>query len=139
MSFILYFKTVYSFQNLTFQNSTRHHDIEKPLSQIEGKTSEDEPKPKRAKKDELETVNGMHQLNLPLLINKGNLKIVNQMYQLNSSLLTDKNESLISHPDFRLGNIRAAAIECRIHYNKNVCHGINDRIRKTVVFLMAQV
>ncbi|PAV82958.1 hypothetical protein WR25_17713 [Diploscapter pachys] len=104
------------------ENSTRHHDIEKPLSQIECKTSDDEPRPKRAKKDKLGTVNEMY-----------------DMYQLNPSLLTDKDESLISHPDFRLGNIRAAAVECRIFYNRNSCNGINDRIRKTVVFLMAQL
>ncbi|PAV76254.1 hypothetical protein WR25_02173 [Diploscapter pachys] len=107
---------------LSNENSARHHDIEKCLSQIEDKTPNDEPRSKRAKKDKLGTVNDIYDI-----------------YQLNPSLLTDQNDSLISHPDFRLGNIRAAAIECRIFYNRNVCHGINDRIRKTVVFLMAQL
>ncbi|PAV63011.1 hypothetical protein WR25_03902 [Diploscapter pachys] len=106
------------------QNSTHPHDVKKRPSQIEGKTPNDEPKPKQAKKDKPGAMNDIY-----------------DMYQLNPSLLTDKDESLISHPDFRLGNIRAAAIECGIHYNKNkkVCHGINDMIRKTVVCLMAQV
>ncbi|PAV77375.1 hypothetical protein WR25_16569 [Diploscapter pachys] len=103
------------------ENSAHRHDIKKRLSQIEGKTLDGEPKQKRAKKDKLETVN--------------------DMYQLNPSLLTDQNDSLILHPDFRLGNIRAAAIECGILYNRNrsVSHGIDDMIRKTVVFLMAQL
>ncbi|PAV85350.1 hypothetical protein WR25_22849 [Diploscapter pachys] len=105
-------------------NSARPHDIEKRPSQIEGKTPNDEPRPKRAKKGKQGTVNDMY-----------------DMYQLNPSLLTDKDDSLVSHPDFRLGNIRAAAIECGILYNRNkkVCYGINDMIRKTVVCLMAQL
>ncbi|PAV68244.1 hypothetical protein WR25_09717 [Diploscapter pachys] len=106
------------------RNLARHPDIEKRLSHIEGKTPDDEPKPKRAKKDKLGTVNEMY-----------------DMYQLNSSLLTDQNDSLVSYPGFRLGNIRAAAIECGIFYNRNrnASYGINDMIRKTVVCLMAQV
>ncbi|PAV75245.1 hypothetical protein WR25_06204 [Diploscapter pachys] len=105
-------------------NLARHPNIEERLSLIEGKIPNNEPKPKRAKKDKLGIVNDM-----------------DDMYQLNPSLLTDKDDSLISHPDFRLGNIRAAAIECGILYNRNrsASHGINDMIRKTVVFLMAQL
>ncbi|PAV91915.1 hypothetical protein WR25_06216 [Diploscapter pachys] len=106
----------------TSQSSSYDNSAEKRLPQTEGKTPDGEPKPKRAKKDELE--------------------VVNDMYQLNPSLLTDPNDSLVSHPDFRLGNIRAAAIECRRIFNKkdkNVTYGVDEMIRKTVVCLMAQL
>ncbi|PAV76121.1 hypothetical protein WR25_14243 isoform B [Diploscapter pachys] len=100
------------------ENLVLRQNIERYLSEIEKKTPNDEPKPKRTKKDELGIMN---------------------MYQLNPPLLTDKDDSLISHPDFRLGNIRAAVIECGIFYMKDAGHGTKEIIRKTVVCLMAQL